>query len=163
MARFAEITKKQLAEIVNCYATAFPDWKIVGGGRLVRICFPVLQQIGFEALSSGSYRPSMVMRALPFQGIKMLSQQLGVKHRQLNLREHPLYWQKVVTAMEREFVPSVRQPLELPKVEKYEPTDSGESPLAAISDWVNVDCPKCGGAAKRETDTMPNWADNSRL
>lgn len=52
-------------------------------------------------------------------------------------------------------------PLELPKVDEYEPTDTGESPLANISDWVNVKCPKCGGDAKRETDTMPNWAGSS--
>ena len=49
-------------------------------------------------------------------------------------------------------------PLELPKVEKYEPTGTGESPLAAISEWVNVKCPQCGGSAKRETNTMPQWA-----
>jgi leucyl-tRNA synthetase len=49
-------------------------------------------------------------------------------------------------------------PLKLPPVEKYEPTGTGESPLAAISDWVNVKCPKCGGDAKRETNTMPQWA-----
>jgi len=52
-------------------------------------------------------------------------------------------------------------PLELPDVEKYEPTDTGESPLANIKSWVNVKCPKCGGDAKRETDTMPNWAGSS--
>jgi len=49
-------------------------------------------------------------------------------------------------------------PIKLPEVEKYEPTDTGESPLANIKDWVNTTCPKCGGKAKRETDTMPNWA-----
>lgn len=52
-------------------------------------------------------------------------------------------------------------PLALPDVENYEPTNTGESPLASISDWVNVKCPKCGGDAKRETDTMPNWAGSS--
>jgi len=55
-------------------------------------------------------------------------------------------------------IPEEDLPVELPKVEKYQPTDTGESPLAAVSDWVNVKCPKCGGPAKRETDTMPNWA-----
>lgn len=55
-------------------------------------------------------------------------------------------------------VPENELPLKLPYVEKYQPTGTGESPLAAISDWVNVKCPKCGGDAKRETNTMPQWA-----
>ncbi len=52
-------------------------------------------------------------------------------------------------------------PLKLPDVENYEPTDDGESPLAQMTDWVNTTCPKCGGPAKRETDTMPQWAGSS--
>ena len=52
-------------------------------------------------------------------------------------------------------------PLVLPDVAEYEPTDDGESPLAKITDWVNTTCPKCGGPARRETDTMPNWAGSS--
>ena len=52
-------------------------------------------------------------------------------------------------------------PLELPDVESYMPTDNGESPLAAMTDWVNTTCPCCGGPAKRETDTMPQWAGSS--
>ena len=52
-------------------------------------------------------------------------------------------------------------PLVLPDVAEYEPTDDGESPLAKITDWVNTTCPKCGGAARCETDTMPNWAGSS--
>jgi len=58
-------------------------------------------------------------------------------------------------------VPDDQLPVELPPVEHYEPTDTGESPLAAIEDWVHTTCPKCGGKAKRETDTMPNWAGSS--
>ncbi len=58
-------------------------------------------------------------------------------------------------------VPVKDLPVELPMVEKYEPTGTGESPLAAVESWVNVKCPKCGGSAKRETDTMPNWAGSS--
>jgi leucyl-tRNA synthetase len=58
-------------------------------------------------------------------------------------------------------VPDEHLPVELPPVDHYEPTDNGESPLALIDSWVNVDCPKCGGKAKRETDTMPNWAGSS--
>ncbi|MCW2763653.1 MAG: leucine--tRNA ligase [Marmoricola sp.] len=58
-------------------------------------------------------------------------------------------------------VPEDQLPVELPPVEHYEPTDTGESPLAAITDWVNTTCPVCGEPAKRETDTMPNWAGSS--
>lgn len=58
-------------------------------------------------------------------------------------------------------VPESDLPVVLPDVENYEPTDTGESPLALVEDWVNVPCPKCGKMAKRETDTMPNWAGSS--
>ena len=58
-------------------------------------------------------------------------------------------------------VPDDQLPVTLPHVEKYEPTDDGESPLSQIPDWVNTTCPTCGGSAKRETDTMPNWAGSS--
>lgn len=58
-------------------------------------------------------------------------------------------------------LPEDQLPLELPVVQEYEPTDTGESPLAKITDWVNTECPKCAKPAKRETDTMPNWAGSS--
>ncbi|MFZ2620909.1 MAG: class I tRNA ligase family protein [Minisyncoccia bacterium] len=58
-------------------------------------------------------------------------------------------------------LPEKDLPLKLPKIGKYEPTDTGESPLAGISKWVNTKCPKCKNKAKRETDTMPNWAGSS--
>ena len=58
-------------------------------------------------------------------------------------------------------LPESELPLELPEVDSYMPTDNGESPLAAMTDWVNTTCPCCGGAAKRETDTMPQWAGSS--
>ena len=58
-------------------------------------------------------------------------------------------------------LPEDKLPLLLPDVAEYEPTDTGESPLAKITDWVNTECPKCQGDAKRETDTMPNWAGSS--
>ena len=58
-------------------------------------------------------------------------------------------------------VPVEELPLKLPEVENYEPTGTGESPLAGITDWVNCTCPKCGGPAKRETNTMPQWAGSS--
>ncbi len=58
-------------------------------------------------------------------------------------------------------LPESALPLELPEVESYMPTDNGESPLAAMTEWVNTTCPCCGGPAKRETDTMPQWAGSS--
>nr|WP_300185631.1 leucine--tRNA ligase [uncultured Agathobaculum sp.] len=58
-------------------------------------------------------------------------------------------------------VPEEQLPLTLPDVESYEPTENGESPLAKMTDWVNTTCPCCGGPAKRETDTMPQWAGSS--
>ena len=58
-------------------------------------------------------------------------------------------------------LPEDQLPLELPDVHTYEPTDNGESPLAHMTDWVNTTCPCCGGPAKRETDTMPQWAGSS--
>jgi leucyl-tRNA synthetase len=58
-------------------------------------------------------------------------------------------------------VPESELPIRLPDVKSYEPTDNGESPLAHMTDWVNTTCPHCGGPAKRETDTMPQWAGSS--
>lgn len=58
-------------------------------------------------------------------------------------------------------IPEDQLPLTLPNVDSYEPTDTGESPLAKMTDWVNTTCPCCGGPAKRETDTMPQWAGSS--
>ena len=58
-------------------------------------------------------------------------------------------------------VPEEELPLVLPDVKSYEPTDNGESPLSTLDEWVNVPCPRCGKMAKRETDTMPNWAGSS--
>jgi leucyl-tRNA synthetase len=58
-------------------------------------------------------------------------------------------------------VPEDQLPVSLPHVDKYQPTGTGESPLAAIDSWVNVKCPQCGGPAKRETNTMPQWAGSS--
>ena len=58
-------------------------------------------------------------------------------------------------------VPENQLPVALPEVKKYEPTDTGESPLATMTGWVTVTCPRCGGPARRETDTMPNWAGSN--
>ena len=76
------------------------------------------------------------------------------------------YWGEPIPIVKCEkcgFVPidESELPLMLPEVESYEPTDNGDSPLASMTDWVNTTCPHCGGPAKRETDTMPQWAGSS--
>ena len=76
------------------------------------------------------------------------------------------YWGEPIPLVECEkcgwvAVPEESLPLELPEVDSYEPTENGESPLSLMTDWVNCTCPQCGGRAKRETDTMPQWAGSS--
>lgn len=107
------ITKRQLAEIVACYAMMFPDWKLVEGDRLERSSGPIVQQIGFEALRSGAYRPAGVIWVSSLPTVAMLHQFLDVKHRQILLREHASKWGAVVAAMEQQFRPPVRKPLDL--------------------------------------------------
>ncbi len=76
------------------------------------------------------------------------------------------YWGEPIPLVECEkcgwvAIPENELPLTLPDVDSYEPTENGESPLSLMTDWVNCKCPKCGGNAKRETDTMPQWAGSS--
>ena len=94
----------------------------------------------------------------------------GKKTTQFKLRDwvfsRQRYWGEPIPVINCEKcglvpVPEKDLPVELPKVKNYQPTDDGESPLANISKWVNVKCPNCKGKAKRETDTMPNWAGSS--
>jgi leucyl-tRNA synthetase len=96
----------------------------------------------------------------------------GVARKTLNFRmtdwvfSRQRYWGEPIPMIYCEHcgwqpVPEDQLPLLLPKVESYEANKEGESPLAAITDWVNTTCPKCGGPAKRETDTMPGWAGSS--
>ena len=95
---------------------------------------------------------------------------IGAKKTNFKLRDwvfsRQRYWGEPIPIIKCEkcgFVPLKESelPLELPEVESYMPTDNGESPLAAMEEWVNVACPCCGGPAKRETDTMPQWAGSS--
>lgn len=94
----------------------------------------------------------------------------GIKKVQYKLRDwvfsRQRYWGEPIPVIHCENcgvvpVPEKDLPVKLPKVEKYEPTGTGESPLAAIKGWVNVKCPNCAGPAKRETNTMPQWAGSS--
>ena len=108
-------TKKQLREIVECYASVLPGWKCVRGDRLVRFCGPIAQQIGFEVLTSGAYRPMAGIRALPLPSVRMLPQFL-VKHQAALLREHATYWRGMAVAMEQQFQPPIRKPIDLREV-----------------------------------------------
>ena len=105
---------------------------------------------------------------------KMISflEEKKIGHAQVNYKlrdwvfSRQRYWGEPIPIVECPkcgFVPidESELPLLLPEVDSYEPTDNGESPLAAMTDWVNTTCPCCGGPAKRETDTMPQWAGSS--
>ena len=96
----------------------------------------------------------------------------GIGHAKVNYKlrdwvfSRQRYWGEPIPIVKCEkcgYVPldESELPLLLPEVESYMPTDNGESPLAAMTDWVNTTCPCCGGPAKRETDTMPQWAGSS--
>ena len=104
--------------------------------------------------------------------IKDYLEETGIGHRKVNykLRDwvfaRQRYWGEPIPIVHCEkcgYVPidESELPLVLPQVDSYEPTDNGESPLSKMTDWVNTTCPKCGGNAMRETDTMPQWAGSS--
>ena len=104
--------------------------------------------------------------------IKDYLEETGIGHRKVNykLRDwvfaRQRYWGEPIPIVHCEkcgyvSIDESELPLVLPQVDSYEPTDNGESPLSKMTDWVNTTCPKCGGKAMRETDTMPQWAGSS--
>lgn len=103
--------------------------------------------------------------------VKFLTEK-GVGHEKVNYKlrdwvfSRQRYWGEPIPLVHCEkcgtvAIPEDQLPLVLPDVDSYEPTENGESPLAKMTDWVNTTCPCCGGPAKRETDTMPQWAGSS--
>src|SRR5574344_1124794 len=97
---------------------------------------------------------------------------MGVAHKQVNYKmrdwvfSRQRYWGEPVPMIYCEHcgwvpVPEKDLPVRLPEIDKYQPTDDGESPLSRIESWVNTTCPVCGALARRETDVMPNWAGSS--
>lgn len=118
-------------------------------------------------LNSGDYTGLTSVAARKEMIAWMLKNNLGSKKVNYKIKDwvfsRQRYWGEPIPLIHCEKcgvvpVPEEELPLILPSVESYEPSDNGESPLAAISDWVNVKCPHCGGEAKRETNTMPQWA-----
>ena len=121
-------------------------------------------------VNSGEFTGLKVSEAKE-QMLKFL-QEKGLGHEETNYRmrdwvfSRQRYWGEPVPLVHCEKcgwvpVPDDQLPVTLPKVDKYSPTDDGESPLSRIDEWVNTTCPHCGGHAKRETDVMPNWAGSS--
>lgn len=149
------------------FATKFglPIIEVVEGGDVTKEAY-VAKEDGIM-VNSGFMNGMTVKEAIP--AMKDYAEAHGFGKRKVNykLRDwvftRQRYWGEPIPLVNCEkcgwvAIPESELPLELPMVESYELTDDGESPLSKMTDWVNTTCPKCGGPAKRETDTMPNWA-----
>ena len=149
------------------FATKFglPIIEVVEGGDVTKEAY-VAKEDGIM-VNSGFMNGMTVKEAIP--AMKDYAEEHGFGKRRVNykLRDwvftRQRYWGEPIPLVNCEKcgwvpIPESELPLELPMVESYELTDDGESPLSKMTDWVNTTCPKCGGPAKRETDTMPNWA-----
>lgn len=112
-AKIAPLTKKQLTAYFQPYREAFPEWAVEHDVVLTRTCGPLKQTIHFQALRSGAYRPSHAIDILvPVpDGCSILHRHLDCKHREVLPREHSAKWPLVLKAMEEQFVPSIRNPL----------------------------------------------------
>ena len=144
--------------------------EVVSGGEDVqKAAFTAKDETGI-LVNSDFLNGKTVKDAIPAM-IEWLGEK-GIGHAkvQYKLRDwvfsRQLYWGEPIPIVKCDkcgyvALPEDQLPLELPNVTSYEPTDNGESPLAHMTDWVNTTCPCCGGPAKRETDTMPQWAGSS--
>ena len=153
------------------FATKFglPIIEVVKGGDVTKEAFTLKDDTGIM-VNSGFLNGLTVKEAIP--AMKKWVEEQGIGRAKVNFKlrdwvfSRQRYWGEPIPMVNCEKcgwvpLPEDQLPLVLPKVESYEPTDDGESPLAKMTDWVNTTCPCCGGPAKRETDTMPNWAGSS--
>ena len=143
--------------------------EVVKGGDIENGAFTLKDDTGIM-VNSGFLDGLTVREAIPVMK-KWLTEQ-GIGHEKVNYKlrdwvfSRQRYWGEPIPLVNCEkcgwvALPESELPLVLPQVDSYEPTDDGESPLSKMTDWVNTTCPCCGGPAKRETDTMPQWAGSS--
>ncbi|WP_295752622.1 leucine--tRNA ligase [uncultured Oscillibacter sp.] len=152
------------------FATKFglPIIPVVEGGDVTKSAYTAKDD-GIM-INSGFLNGMTVKEAIPAMKEHAVKEGYGVKKTNFKLRDwvfsRQRYWGEPIPLVNCPKcgwvpLPEDQLPLLLPEVESYEVTDTGESPLAKMTDWVNTTCPKCGGPAQRETDTMPQWAGSS--
>ncbi len=153
------------------FATKFglPIVEVVAGGDITKEAF-VAKDDSAIMVNSGFLNGMTVREAIPAMKKYCVEQGIGREKVNYKLRDwvfsRQRYWGEPIPLVNCPCcgwvdIPESELPLVLPNVESYEPTDTGESPLSKMTDWVNTTCPKCGGPAQRETDTMPQWAGSS--
>ncbi len=153
------------------FATAFglPIVEVVQGGDVTKEAFTLKDDTGIM-VNSGILNGMTVKDAIPYMKQYAIEQGWGREKTNFKLRDwvfsRQRYWGEPIPLVNCPDcgwvpVPEEQLPLVLPQVDSYEPTDDGESPISKMTDWVNTTCPKCGKSAKRETDTMPQWAGSS--
>ncbi|WP_295586221.1 leucine--tRNA ligase [uncultured Oscillibacter sp.] len=153
------------------FATKFglPIIEVVKGGDITKEAFTLKDDTGIM-VNSGFLNGMTVKEAIPAMKKWVTEQGLGHPKTNFKLRDwvfsRQRYWGEPIPLVNCPKcgwvpLPEDQLPLLLPEVDSYEVTDTGESPLSKMTDWVNTTCPKCGGPAKRETDTMPQWAGSS--
>ena len=146
-----------------------PIIEVVKGGDVTKEAF-VAKDDSAVMVNSGFLNGMTVKEAIPAMKKYVVEQGFGQEKVNYKLRDwvfsRQRYWGEPIPLVNCPkcgwvALPEEQLPLVLPQVESYEPTDDGESPLSKMTDWVNTTCPCCGGPAKRETDTMPQWAGSS--
>ena len=146
-----------------------PIIEVVQGGDVTKEAFVAKDDTAIM-VNSGFLNGMTVKEAIPAMKKYVVEQGFGKEKVNFKLRDwvfsRQRYWGEPIPLVNCEKcgwvpVPEEQLPVVLPQVESYEPTDDGESPLSKMADWVNTTCPCCGGPAKRETDTMPQWAGSS--